>query len=145
VPEQNTAEPEAPETTESVREAAWQIVDLLDYGQASWVKIEQQIPWSGPTLRRAAAALGRAGVVTFDRKTGMWSRVEDVEVPASLWPRHALIDALGRGCQSAEADHVKSLLARARSVMRGDAWEPADFDALTDAIDQALDDDRGDA
>ena len=40
--------------------------------------------------------------------------------------------------QLAELEHVKSLLARARSVMRGDAWDPADFDALTDAIDQAL-------
>lgn len=82
------------ETTEAIREAAWQLVDLLDYGQASWAQIEQEIPWSGPTLRRAAAALGRAGVVTFDRKTGMWSRVEEVEVPPNLWPRHALVEAV---------------------------------------------------
>ncbi len=86
--------PDPNKTTEAVREAVWQLVDLLDYGQASWAQIEQQLPWSGPTLRRAAAALGRAGVVTFDRQTGMWSRVEEVDVPPSLWPRHALIEAV---------------------------------------------------
>ena len=91
MPDQNTTEPE---TTEAIREAAWKLVDLLEYGQARWTKIELEIAWSGPTLRRAAAALGRVGVVAFDRQTGMWSRVEEVEVPASLWPRHALIEAV---------------------------------------------------
>ncbi len=82
-----------PETTEAIREAAWQLVDLLEDSQATWVQIEIAIAWSGPTLRRAVRALKLAGVVAFDRKTGVWSRVEDVEVPASLWPRHALVEA----------------------------------------------------
>ena len=117
MPDQNTAEPEAPSTTETVREAAWQIVDLLEYGQESWAKIEQQLPCSGPTLRRASKALKRAGVVAFDRQTGMWSRVEEVDVPASLWPRHALIEAVAsmqaskqseeRGVDPREAERVE--------------------------------------
>jgi hypothetical protein len=84
------------ETTEAVREVAWQIVDLLEYSPASWVKIEIELARSGPTLRRAARALKLAGVVSFDRKAGVWSRVEEVEVPASLWPRHALVEARER-------------------------------------------------
>jgi hypothetical protein len=82
--------------TEAVREAAWQIVDLLEDRQATWVRIELEIAWSGPTLRRAARALKLAGVVAFDRKAGMWSHVEGVEVPVSLWPRHVLVEAHSR-------------------------------------------------
>ena len=85
-----------PETTEEVREAAWKIVDLLEYRSASWVQLEMELARSGPTLRRAARALKLAGVICYDRKSNAWSLVEDVEMPASLWPRHALLEARSR-------------------------------------------------
>jgi hypothetical protein len=82
-----------PEPTEVVREAAWQIVDLLEYGPATWEQIKADLGRSGPTMRRAARVLRVADVVAFDRKAGLWFRVEDVELPASLLPRHALVEA----------------------------------------------------
>ena len=85
-----------PEPTEEVREAAWQIVDMLEYRSATWVQIEMALARSGPTLRRAARALKLAGVICYDRKANVWSLVGDVEMPASLWPRHALLEARSR-------------------------------------------------
>jgi len=94
----NSVEPDpvngaVPEPSEVVREAAWQIVDLLEYGPATWVQIKADLGRSGPTMRRAARVLRVADVVAFDRKAGLWFRVEDVELPASLLPRHALVEA----------------------------------------------------
>ena len=78
-------------TTEAVLEAALAIADSLDYRPMKWVDIAVDTEWSDPTLRRASRLLQLAGVITFDRDSGLWSRVDSVEIPVELLPRSALV------------------------------------------------------
>jgi hypothetical protein len=124
-----TSTPVGPETTESVRKAAWLIVDELKYSQLNWpqlvIRVVDKVALSESTMRRASRALRIAGVIAFDREVGMWSRVEDVEVPASLWPRHILLKEQERD----RAGLLKGLRLVHDEYLKAKAGNPDDWSA----------------
>jgi hypothetical protein len=124
-----TSTPVVPETTESVRKAAWLIVDELKYSQLNWpqlvIRVVDKVALSESTMRRASRALRIAGVIAFDREVGMWSRVEDVEVPASLWPRHILLKEQERD----RAGLLKGLRLVHDEYLKAKAGNPDDWSA----------------
>jgi hypothetical protein len=81
--------------TEAVREAAWEIIDILDHGAMTWAQIASEASkWSEPTLRRACRHLKAVGAVVFFRNHGLWARVDGVAIPPRLWPHAALLAAV---------------------------------------------------
>jgi hypothetical protein len=111
------------ETTEAVREAAWEIADILDCGPLSWAAFCCETEVSDSTLRRASRLLGLAGVICYDRVTDRWSRVGGIEIPAELLPRSALVLEL----------NMRRATARQGSAQAADRFSVARaaMDALT--------------